>query len=216
MEIFKNPNYDFLRWRWHALFLSWAIIVAGAITFFTAGLPLSVEFSGGTIVIVEFDKMPEVDQVRSALDRAGVRRWRPERRRPAVRSRVGTPRHGAAGRGRRRAGHGPEQDGGPGARRARQGESRQLQAGRHANRRADRRQGADAQGVLGDRALARRHPGLHRISIPLLVRGRSRGRHDPRHPHHAVVHPVLPLRHVAQRDRGVPRPSPGTRPTTRS
>ncbi len=72
MEIFKNPNFNFLRWRWHALTLSWLIILAGAITFFTAGLPVSVEFSGGTIVIVEFDKMPEVDQVRSALDRAKV------------------------------------------------------------------------------------------------------------------------------------------------
>ena len=32
------------------------------------GLPLGVEFSGGTIVIVQFDQMPSIDQVRKALD----------------------------------------------------------------------------------------------------------------------------------------------------
>ena len=29
MHIFTNPNYNFLRWRWHAVALSWVIILAG-------------------------------------------------------------------------------------------------------------------------------------------------------------------------------------------
>ena len=29
MHIFKNTNYDFLRWRWHAIALSWVVILAG-------------------------------------------------------------------------------------------------------------------------------------------------------------------------------------------
>jgi preprotein translocase subunit SecF len=68
MQIFKNPNYNFLRWRWHALILSWIIIAAGIWVIATKGLALGVEFSGGTIVILEFDKAPTIDQVRSALD----------------------------------------------------------------------------------------------------------------------------------------------------
>jgi preprotein translocase subunit SecF len=72
MQIFKNPNFNFVRWRWHALFLSWAVILAGAITIWTVGLQMGVEFSGGTIVIVQFDKTPTVDQVRTAMDRAKV------------------------------------------------------------------------------------------------------------------------------------------------
>jgi len=72
MEIFKNPNFNFVRWRWHALFMSWAIIVAGVITIATVGLPMGVEFSGGTIVILQFDQTPTVDQVRTALDRARI------------------------------------------------------------------------------------------------------------------------------------------------
>jgi preprotein translocase subunit SecF len=69
MQIFHNPNYDFLRWRWHALILSWIIIAAGIGVIATKGLALGVEFSGGTIVIVKFDAVPSVQQVRDALGR---------------------------------------------------------------------------------------------------------------------------------------------------
>ena len=30
MHIFKNPNFDFVRWKWQAIGLSWLIILAGA------------------------------------------------------------------------------------------------------------------------------------------------------------------------------------------
>jgi len=69
MQIFHNPNYNFLRWRWHALILSWIIIAAGIWVIYTKGLALGVEFSGGTQVILEFvDKPPNIDLIRSALD----------------------------------------------------------------------------------------------------------------------------------------------------
>ena len=29
MQIFHNPHYNFIKWRWHALALSLAIIIAG-------------------------------------------------------------------------------------------------------------------------------------------------------------------------------------------
>ena len=67
MQIFKNPNYDFVGYRWHALALSWAVIVAGLLTVYFKGLPLGVEFSGGTIVVVQFDQVPGIDRVRSAV-----------------------------------------------------------------------------------------------------------------------------------------------------
>jgi preprotein translocase subunit SecF len=70
MHIFKHTNYDFLRWRWHAIALSWVIIVAGAITFATKGIPLGIEFAGGTAVIVQFDQPTSVQQVRQALDKS--------------------------------------------------------------------------------------------------------------------------------------------------
>ena len=70
MHILKDTNYDFIRWRMQALALSWIIILAGLVTIAVRGIPKGVEFSGGTIVIAKFDRMPSVQQVRSALDRS--------------------------------------------------------------------------------------------------------------------------------------------------
>ena len=67
MQIFKNPNYDFVRWRWHAIALSLIIILAGAFNVCTHGLPLGVDFAGGTIVILKFDQNPTPERVRTAL-----------------------------------------------------------------------------------------------------------------------------------------------------
>jgi preprotein translocase subunit SecF len=69
MHILQKTNYDFLRWRWHAIAMSWVIIIAGMITLYTKGIPLGVEFAGGTSVIVHFDKQPSIEQVRAALDK---------------------------------------------------------------------------------------------------------------------------------------------------
>jgi len=69
MHIFTNPNYNFLRWRWHALALSWLVILAGIFVIATKGIPKSVEFAGGTVVIERFDQAVSVQQVRTALDR---------------------------------------------------------------------------------------------------------------------------------------------------
>ncbi len=71
MHIFKNPNYDFVRWRWHAIAFSWVLILAGVFVIWTKGMPRGVEFSGGTIVILKFAQPTNVDRVRSALRHGG-------------------------------------------------------------------------------------------------------------------------------------------------
>lgn len=68
MPIFKNPNFDFLKWRWPAVGLSCLIIVAGAaMAALQGGLPLGIDFSGGTNVIVQFDEPVTEGQVRDAV-----------------------------------------------------------------------------------------------------------------------------------------------------
>jgi preprotein translocase subunit SecF len=70
MQIFHNPHFNFVKYRWEALVISWVIIIAGVGMIWTKGIPLGVEFSGGTQVILQFDReRPSIDQVRSALDR---------------------------------------------------------------------------------------------------------------------------------------------------
>jgi preprotein translocase subunit SecF len=68
MEFLKNPNFDFIRWRWHAIGLSLAVILAGAAMIVRTGLPLGIDFSGGTLVVVRFEQAVNEDAVRRALD----------------------------------------------------------------------------------------------------------------------------------------------------
>ncbi len=68
MKIFNNPNYNFIRWRWHAIILSLVVIGAGVVMMATRGLPLGIDFSGGTLVIVQFEQAVTEDQVREAID----------------------------------------------------------------------------------------------------------------------------------------------------
>ena len=68
MRILTNVNINWLRYRWQALIFSWVIILAGVALVATRGLPLGIDFSGGTLVILKFEKPASEQQVRSALD----------------------------------------------------------------------------------------------------------------------------------------------------
>jgi len=67
MRILTDVNIDWLRWRWHALALSWLIILGGVYVVVTKGVPLGIDFSGGTNVVVKFEKPVSEDQVRQAI-----------------------------------------------------------------------------------------------------------------------------------------------------
>jgi len=68
MHILNKTNIDFMRWRWHAVVLSWVVILAGLGVVATKGLPRGIEFAGGTSVIMRFDAAPSDDAVRTALN----------------------------------------------------------------------------------------------------------------------------------------------------
>jgi preprotein translocase subunit SecF len=81
MQISKT-NFDFVRWRWHALILSTLIVLAGAWMISVKGLKKGVDFEGGTVVILAFHETPDYERIRSAL--AGdsvVQRYGPEENR---------------------------------------------------------------------------------------------------------------------------------------
>jgi preprotein translocase subunit SecF len=67
MALFQNANYDFIKWRWHAIAVSAVIIIAGFAYAATRGVPLGIDFSGGTIVVVQFQRPVTDDEVRNAL-----------------------------------------------------------------------------------------------------------------------------------------------------
>ncbi len=69
MQIFHNANYDFIRWRWHALVLSSVVIIGGlALALARNGMPLGIDFTGGTIVVLRFAQPVTDAAVRTAID----------------------------------------------------------------------------------------------------------------------------------------------------
>jgi preprotein translocase subunit SecF len=77
MRILTNVNVDWLRWRWHSLVLSWLVILAGIALMATRGLPLGIDFSGGSLVVVRFETSVTEDQIRAAVagDNEQVQRY---------------------------------------------------------------------------------------------------------------------------------------------
>jgi preprotein translocase subunit SecF len=67
MRILTNVNIDWLRWRWHTLALSWLIIIAGVVMMVVRGVPLGIDFIGGTNIVVRFEKPVDDQAVRNAL-----------------------------------------------------------------------------------------------------------------------------------------------------
>jgi preprotein translocase subunit SecF len=76
VELFRNTNIDFLSKKWFFLSLSLIFSVAGlASMLFWHHIPLGIDFRGGTVVDVKFTQMPNVEAIRSELDRAGLKNF---------------------------------------------------------------------------------------------------------------------------------------------
>jgi preprotein translocase subunit SecF len=73
VEFFRNPNIDFLGKKWYFLAFSLVFSVAGLLSMmFWHGIPLGVDFRGGTLVYVKFSHTPNNDAIRAALDKIGL------------------------------------------------------------------------------------------------------------------------------------------------
>lgn len=68
MALFKQPRIDFVARRWQAFGLSALVVVAGIIVLFTrGGLPLGIDFSGGSLIVLQFEEPTGEGAVRDAL-----------------------------------------------------------------------------------------------------------------------------------------------------
>ncbi|MGH9545897.1 MAG: protein translocase subunit SecF [Terriglobales bacterium] len=73
MEFFRNPNIDFLGKKWYFLAFSLLFSLAGILSmFFWHGVPLGVDFRGGTLVYVKFAHPPHDNEIRAALEKVGL------------------------------------------------------------------------------------------------------------------------------------------------
>ena len=201
MQIFKNANYDFIRWRWHALVLSSVVIIGGlALALARNGMPLGIDFTGGTIVVLRFAAAGQRRRRAHGARRAARREGRAAVRRPgSARDPDSVPADAEPGAGVRARGQLAAGDRGD-----REGEHRQVRRAQHRGRRAGRRQGPAAEGHLRDDRLDRRHQHLHRAPVPADLRRRRARRDVPRHLRRAGDAVVFRLRAFAERRRRDP------------
>ncbi len=75
MRIFDNPNYDFIKYRWHAVIFSLLLIGVGLGVFLTRGINLGIDFAGGANVILKFQQDPPINQLRSDLPVATIQQY---------------------------------------------------------------------------------------------------------------------------------------------
>ena len=89
MEFFRDPKIDFLGKKWYFLAFSLVFSVAGVLSMlFWHGIPLGVDFRGGTLVYVKFSHAPDDDAIRASLQKANLQRARIQRYGPPANNEV--------------------------------------------------------------------------------------------------------------------------------
>jgi preprotein translocase subunit SecF len=80
VEFFRDTNIDFLGKKWYFLTFSLIFSVAGVCSMaFWHGVPLGVDFRGGTLVYVKYAHTPDPSAVHSEIERAGLKNARVQR-----------------------------------------------------------------------------------------------------------------------------------------
>jgi len=68
MELFKNPNFDFLGKKWPFIIGSAVLLAAGLISLGLKGGPAyGIDFKGGALITVRFVSPPPIDKIRAAI-----------------------------------------------------------------------------------------------------------------------------------------------------
>ena len=77
MEFFRNTNIDFLGKKWYFLAFSLVFSVAGLLSMgFWHGIPLGVDFRGGTLVYVKYSHRPDPAAIHADIERLGLKNAR--------------------------------------------------------------------------------------------------------------------------------------------
>jgi preprotein translocase subunit SecF len=71
LEFFRDANIDFLGKKWYFIAFSLVFSIAGILSMlFWHGIPLGVDFRGGTLVYVKFAQAPDTNAIHEAMRKA--------------------------------------------------------------------------------------------------------------------------------------------------
>jgi preprotein translocase subunit SecF len=73
LRIFHDTHYDFIRWWKTAAILTAIFVVAGLGSLAVKGINYSIDFTGGTLMQLEFKQPPDVGDIRAAVEASGVK-----------------------------------------------------------------------------------------------------------------------------------------------
>jgi preprotein translocase subunit SecF len=73
MQILNKTNIDFLRFRYIPMILSAILVVVSIGSFFTLQLNRGLDFSGGTLVELAFNKPVDINTLRKQVEQTGVK-----------------------------------------------------------------------------------------------------------------------------------------------
>jgi preprotein translocase subunit SecF len=73
MELFRNPKYDFIgKRRWAYVFSAVFLLVCVTSIAVKGGLRYDIDFTGGTLIQVRFERPPDIGRIRTALGGIGL------------------------------------------------------------------------------------------------------------------------------------------------
>ncbi|MEA2488997.1 MAG: SecD/SecF fusion protein [Acidobacteriota bacterium] len=75
MQIFVNPNYQFVKHRWKGVAVSVVFVLAGLAAYFVNGVNWGIDFAGGASITLKFKDTPPLAELRNDLPDATIQQY---------------------------------------------------------------------------------------------------------------------------------------------
>jgi preprotein translocase SecF subunit len=75
MQIFVNPNYNFVKHRWKGVAVSLVFVIAGIAAYFVNGVNWGIDFAGGANITLKFKGTPPLAELRRDLSDATIQQY---------------------------------------------------------------------------------------------------------------------------------------------
>lgn len=75
MQIFVNPNYQFVKHRWKGIAVSVLFVLAGVAAYFINGVNWGIDFAGGAAITLKFKDTVPLNELRADLPTATIQQY---------------------------------------------------------------------------------------------------------------------------------------------